>query len=255
MDIAVKSDETVSIPTDQNLLRPNQIQMLEKDIAGLEADMSNPAIQMKGKVRKRLDGLKRQLQTQRPMEVKGAAKDRVSARVKELIDDVRSGMLTGEEMRKAPAGAPDYLLKWEKRNAKKITELKNGLLMLGMSGGDYSGFETDIANLEKFRPSGAEDRYRTDAETRGHLAMSPLAKFNWPLGEPTADTALKQAERHAEQQAEAQVEPAPPTKQKRVISDEHRAKLRENLAKARARIEVEKQATLVATEAPVEEPK
>ena len=53
--------------------------------------------------------------------------------------------------------------------------------------------------MEMLRPSGITPDMATsmmlDSTIPGHSAMTPLAKANWPLGEPKVDTPLKVAER------------------------------------------------------------
>ena len=56
--------------------------------------------------------------------------------------------------------------------------------------------DLDHANLEKYRPSGitpdGTSTWDAAAQIPGHLAMTPLAKERWPLGEATTQTALDQ---------------------------------------------------------------
>jgi hypothetical protein len=58
-------------------------------------------------------------------------------------------MPSQEEMRKAPPGAVDKHMSWEKRNKLKILEWKNLRLRL------THGTEAEAANLERHRPTGS----------------------------------------------------------------------------------------------------
>jgi hypothetical protein len=61
--------------------------------------------------------------------------------------------------------------------------------------------DPDLTNVESFRPDGSRSdgtaTFMGDAMIPGFLAMTPQAKQNWPLGEPTVDTAVAQARRAA----------------------------------------------------------
>lgn len=222
-------DQESCIPRDRNLLRPNQHQLLQEEVASLKEQLKDPAIQFKNKVVRRVREVEKQLEVGSPQSLQGEQKDRVARRVKTLVDKVRVGMLTNEELRKAPVGAVDRLRKWERHNKKDITELKNGLLMLAAGQGDYTGEETDVANLEKFRPWSPSQGYRANAIIEGQMAyQNPQAQAGFDLifpDGPTADTAYKQALRASG---------VPIDEQKRVLSEEERAQKREWLAKARA---------------------
>ena len=67
------------------------------------------------------------------------------SREKSLLNEILAGMPSQEEMRKAPPGAVDKHMAWERRNKAKILEWKNLRLRLNPS-------EREAANLERFRP-------------------------------------------------------------------------------------------------------
>lgn len=209
-------------PLDQNLLRPNQVAELERErdslqhtlYGGVGPDGQLPGYRSPGggETRAHLHRVEKMLHEQSPEPLTGVEKDKLSVIEKELRTDIIQGMLSGEEMRKAPPTAVDRHIRWERANKAKIARWKNVRLQLN-AGTD----ERDIANLEQYRPSDSGHRIMTDALIPGLHAMSPTAKENWPLGEPTCDTAEKQTKRVH-----------------RVISPEAREKARQNIAKARA---------------------
>lgn len=155
------------------------------------------------------------IEAQSPEPLTGAEKDLLTRRKTELEASIREGMPTREEMWRAPMGAPYAHLKWEKAKKRDILEWKNVNIQLEPDSDD-----PNLSNVERLRPEKGVRAYHgfePDGVMPGHLAMSPTAKANWPLGEPTADTALKQAARAT----------------KRTLSPEHAAKSRAALAKAR----------------------
>ena len=128
------------------LLRPGQIDEMRAEVASAEAKLSNPAILDKGEARKQLIRTRKALEEQTPRAPVDAAEEgRMVARSKALLDEVLAGMPSQEEMRKAPPGAVDKHMGWEKRNKARILEWKN--LQLRLRPG-----EREAANLERHRP-------------------------------------------------------------------------------------------------------
>ena len=128
------------------LLRPAQLEEAKSQVKIAEAKLSNPAIQDKGEARKQLIRGRQTLEAQTPRPPVDAAEEgRMVARSKQLLDQVLAGMPSQEEMRKAPPGAVDKHMGWEKRNKPAILEWKN--LQLRLRPG-----EREAANLERHRP-------------------------------------------------------------------------------------------------------
>lgn len=128
------------------LLRPHQLDEMRDEVKAAEAKLSNPAIQDKGEARKQLIRTRATLESQTPRAPVDAAEEgRMVAREKQLLSEVLAGMPSQEEMRKAPPGAVDKHMGWEKRNKLKILEWKN--LRLRLNPG-----ERETANLERHRP-------------------------------------------------------------------------------------------------------
>lgn len=156
---------------------------------------------------KRKRQIEKDLIAGQPPELTGATRDALAAREIVLADTIRDGMVVHEEMRRNPVGAVDRHRKWERANKDRILEWKNIRRAL-----NPDSDEKDLANVDRLRPSmlpvgmGATSTFMADAQIPGKFAMTPLAKENWPLGEPKVDTPLKQAdrrERTAEQVAKS----------------------------------------------------
>ena len=138
---------TVTFPTSP-LLRPDQLQSAREEIKSLEAKLTNPLIEDKGQVRKQLQNARKLTDQQTPLAPEsGEEEGRMVKRSKQLLGEILQGMPSQEEMRKAPPGAVDKHMKWERRNKKKIQEWKN--IQLRLTAGSL---ERDAANLERFRP-------------------------------------------------------------------------------------------------------
>ena len=131
------------------LLRPRQVEEMQNQVKIAEAKLNNPAILDKGEARKQLIRGRASLESQTPKPPVDAAEEgRMVARSRQLLDQVLAGMPSQEEMRKAPPGAVDKHMGWEKRNKPAILEWKN--LQLRLRPG-----ESEAANLERHRPVGS----------------------------------------------------------------------------------------------------
>ena len=140
--------ETTQFDT-KPLLRPQQLDEMRNQVKQAEAKLSNPAILDKGEARRQLIRTRATLESQTPRPpADGAEEGKMVARSKALLNDILAGMPSQEEMRKAPPGAVDKHMGWEKRNKAKILEWKN--LQLRLRPG-----EREAANLERHRPTGS----------------------------------------------------------------------------------------------------
>lgn len=132
------------------LLRPSQVEDTKSEIKALEAKLQSPYIEDKGEVAKQLRRVTKSFEEQVPRPpVDGEEEGRMVARSRDLLNDILQGMPSQEEMRKAPPGAVDKHMKWEKANKARIAEWKNIQLRL------THGQEPDAANLERHRPVGS----------------------------------------------------------------------------------------------------
>jgi hypothetical protein len=139
--------ETQTVFDTKPLLRPDQLERAKEEISTLEAKLKNPLIQDKGQVQKQLVNARRLTEQQTPVPPQDSEEEgRMVRRSKELLGKILEGMPSQEEMRKAPPGAVDKHLRWERRNKQSILEWKN--LQLRLRPG-----EGEAANLERFRPT------------------------------------------------------------------------------------------------------
>lgn len=138
----------------ENLLRPHQVESLERDISRMEQTLSPAAALFtkdidRGEMTRQLRSTEKMLETQRPKEIPETELDQAVKREAQLRQEiVEDGMLSHEEMRKNPPGAVSRHMKWEDRNKGKIQEWKT--LRLRLNVGDDDG---DLANMEQFRPT------------------------------------------------------------------------------------------------------
>ena len=183
-----------------------------------EEKLRNPSIQDKGAVQRQLRNLKLQYERQAPEPLAGAEKDTLAAKEKALREEVTQGMLSQEEMRKNPPGAVDQHMRWERANKAKIMEWKNLRLQLAADTSSPDTWDRDVANLERYRPSGARERVRLDAQIPGKMAFGNVPEEKWEQAFGSThpeNSALNQAKR-------------------RTLTDEQRAAVSARLAKARA---------------------
>lgn len=203
----------------ENPLRANQVEEYRGEQERLTSIVKAPAWQTgadRGSAQKRVKQINKVLEDGAPKPLDKYRQDKVATLAKEALDEIRSAMLPQSTMRRNPAGAVDYFRRNEGSKAikDKIMTWRRAMRAL-----DPDNTDQDYTNIERFRPTGLPDdgtsTFSADAQIPGKFAQSPLAKENWPLGEPKVDTAIKQV-------------------QKREMSEEHKQKLRDSLARARA---------------------
>ncbi len=132
------------------LLRPAQAEEAKAEIKTLEAKLQSPFIENKAEAAKQLRRVRTAVESQLPKPPTSAEEEgRMVARSRDLLNDILVGMPSQEEMRKAPPGAVDKHMQWERRNKQKIQEWKNLQLRL------THGSEPEAANLERHRPTGS----------------------------------------------------------------------------------------------------
>ena len=128
-------------------LRPDQVEEMEGEREALQRKLNNPGIQDKGQVADQLRRLDHQLETQRPKPFNSDEIDAAVRKEKDLRERWTQGMLSAEEMRKAPPGATDRHIAWERRNKRVIGEWQNLMRRL------HSGSDArEVASIERFRP-------------------------------------------------------------------------------------------------------
>jgi hypothetical protein len=232
MEVATKQ----LVPTDRDLLRPDQIDEMEQEKAALIVKMHNPVIE-KGPVRESLRRLERQLETQRPRSFEGKDLDRAVAREQELREKIREGMLSHEEMRKNPSGAVDRHRAWEREKMPLITEWQNIQRCLHADNDNR-----EMASIESFRPT-TSTMNMDSAQIPGkqfHLpppGAAPVVTFNAEqlalLRTLSPQIAEQLGTLSNEQRRE--VKDALSEKPKRTMTPEHKAKMLAGAAAARAK--------------------
>lgn len=151
-------------------LRVDQVEEMEGDRQGMESQLKNPIFKGdRGVVAQQLRRLNDQLESQRP---KAYSSDEIDAAVRreaELRAEIKIGMPSHEEMRKAPPGAVDRHREWEKKNFAKIEEWQNIQRRL-TAGSD----DREAASVERFRPT-VNTLNMDNAQIPGKLIFLPAA--------------------------------------------------------------------------------
>lgn len=210
----------------ENPLRQNQVEAFQEEKQRLESIVKAPSWQTgadRGAATKRFRQIDKYIREQAPKEMDASRKDSVAKLAGELLGQIRDVMLPRSVMRRNPAGAVDQFRRGEGSvGAKKaIMTWKRAMRAL-----EPQNTDRDYTNLEKYRPEGTGEGTATfmpGAQIPGTFAMTPAAKDNWPLGEPTVVTPLKQAQA-------AEVAPKKPRKP---MSEANKQAARERLALAR----------------------
>ena len=189
----------MSSHVDPGYMKPSQLTALRQDLRVAEDALTNPEIepyiQDKSQARKHARGLKQTIEQyapkpfDTPLELDAAVK-----RERELREEITTGMLSIEEMRRNRQGTSDSVtrhMKWEKVNKAKIVEWKKLRARIEPDSDD-----PDWCNLERYRPE-KPFVYDSTAQIAGHHAMSPQAKANWPpeMEEPKSKTAVSHFKR------------------------------------------------------------
>jgi hypothetical protein len=185
------------------LLRFHQREQLQAEIDQADKMIPHAKPEEKGGILASRDRTKRQLDAQSPDTLTGKEKDTLHALEKKLRTRITTNMPPEEVMRKNPAGAVDWHMKWEKANKKLIRMWKNVRIQLNPENSDR-----DLANIERYRPSGQMDRMRSDAQIPGVMSYHDIPDEQWPFEAPQ-NTAVEQAKRvYNEEQAESEVNSA-----------------------------------------------
>ena len=176
-----------------NLLRYAQREQLKAEIAQAEHSLSKATPEDAGQIRASMNKTKKQLEEGSPSPLTGKEKDTLFALEKKLLDKIRTNMPTEEVMRKNPAGAVDWHMRWEKANKPLIRMWKNIKVQLNPENSDR-----DLCNIDRYRPSGQTDRMRTDAQIPGLMSFGNVPQENWDnIFDAPTNTALAQAQRRA----------------------------------------------------------
>ncbi len=157
----------------------------------LQDPFLNKKLKSPGDMRKRIRDIDTQLSRYAPEPLKDAEKDKLAKMEVELRERITENMPTDEEMRKNPVGAVHHHTLWEKTHKQDILTWKNIKRQLEPDSDD-----PDLANIERYRPSGAMNRLRTDAQIHGVMSYGNVPEENWNRVFPgTPNSALAQAKR------------------------------------------------------------
>ena len=145
----------------------------------------------------RRENLEASLEGNRPPKLDGKTRDALVDRLDEVETQIKTGMLSEEEMWRNPAGSVDRHRKWEAKNKDAILERRNILIALEPDSDDV-----ERTSVETLRPQLARQgnvaTFMVDAQLPGHFAQTPRSKANFDKvfpDSPTIDTPLKQVER------------------------------------------------------------
>jgi len=145
----------------------------------------------------RRENLEASLEATRPPKLDGKTTNALVNRLDEVEAQIKTGMLSEEEMWRNPAGSVDRHRKWEAKNKDAILERRNILIALEPDSDDV-----ERTSVETLRPQlatrGAPATFMVDAQLPGHFAQTPQSKANFDKvfpDSPTIDTPLKQVER------------------------------------------------------------
>lgn len=194
----VANDLTLPQPTDKVLLRPHQMINYQKELQECDVDLKNPRIQDRGNLRKRKRLLQKQYDDQAPRPITDPlVRDKVARRIKGLEDQIRIGMPTEEEMRKATNHTVEQHRRWERANKSKILEWRNLSRQLHTDQSDPDTWDRSLGDTERLRPhSVGQSRYVSDALIPGAFSMSDLPAENWEqIFDHEPNSALRQAEK------------------------------------------------------------
>lgn len=221
-----------------NLLRYDQRQQLQSEVDNADNMLKHAKADEVGQVMASKARIMKQLESLSPEPLTAKEKDTLGNLEKKLRARITENMPTQEVMRKNPAGAVDWHMRWEKHNKKAIRIWKNIRVQLNPDNSDR-----DLANIERYRPSGAVDRLRGDAQIPGVISYHNISDEQWPFA-PPQNTAAEQAKRvYTEEQAEKEVNSAleeldqaeivEVEEKVEKVSPEQRAELLNRLTKAR----------------------
>ncbi|MHC4646317.1 MAG: hypothetical protein ACYTBJ_12520 [Planctomycetota bacterium] len=136
----------------RSFLGNEQRKELESDRDYFTKQLNNPLVQDMPMIRRNLQRVERDIETQAPPDLshpsKGPELDKVVRREKELREEIVPNMLSQAEMRQAPPGSVGREMAFQKRYKHKIIEWKNCRRTIHRDSED-----PDVANLECFRPT------------------------------------------------------------------------------------------------------
>ena len=171
--------------------RKHQRDEMKKEIDALDRVLGDPEekkyLQKAGQLKQQNDRARVLLRRQSPPSLTAAQRDKLALLEKATLDSAREGMLSQEELRHKPIGAPDRQRAWEAAKKRHIFLWKNCRVLL-----NPQSDARDLANLERYRPAVPGRNLFTDGLIPGQFALSPQAKdnfdaINWDSPEVAAE--------------------------------------------------------------------
>lgn len=220
-------------------LRPHEVEACEREQRRYDDILAQPdpekklkkgmALEAKKRISKRLE--------QAPPDLGAEQRDKAAKEIETLEKEISEGMLSQEEMRRAPPGAVARQISWEKQNLAKIMKWKNALLALNK--GIPADEAEDMCNVDRLRPrtsrlnmDGAQVpqvrsfHHMQGAYATGHPASSTYDEI-FGQRDPEMDDALARAAQAESDRAKLEAEHA------RVVAE--REQLQAELAALRAK--------------------
>jgi hypothetical protein len=211
----------------ENPLRAPQVAEHEEELQRLDAMATAPPYvsgHNRSQAMQRARQVRTFLATHAPKPIDGERQNTVKRLADQVMAEViQPALLTRSEMQRNPAGSVGKHLRQEASKPAKRAVLTWKRAMRAL---DPQNDDPDFTNVERFRREGGivgTSTFMADAQLPGVFAMTPAAKANWPLPEPTT-TAVAQV-----RQREATRKPGRPP-----MSPEARKAAGARLAQARA---------------------
>lgn len=158
--------------------RKHQREEHEREIAGIERVLSDPTerkyIQNHGRLKQQADQRRVLLRRQSPAPLTATQRDKLATLEQVTLDSAREGMLSQEELRHKPIGAPDRQRAWQTEKKPTILLWKLCRVLL-----NPQSDSRELANLEQYRPATMGRNLFPDGLIPGQFTLSPEAKANF----------------------------------------------------------------------------
>ena len=170
------SEQTVQ--TRRTYLRFNQREEKEREARELSSVLEDPLAVKKlinpGKIRQRLMAQRRDIVTQTPPALTASQRDKVASLEKALFEQWTENMPSDEAQRRKPPGARDHHDAWNAKNKLAILHWKTARMVL-----NPDSRESDLCNIERYRPSRPGANLNLDAQINGVFAQTPASRENF----------------------------------------------------------------------------
>lgn len=158
----------------RRLFRPWESAEIADNKEKLQKALESPHVEDKSAVRdahKRLTAMEKEHGVP---DLSPAERDAAKKEVKELVEKIRVGMLSAEEMRRNPPGAVDQNVWWERKNKWNINRLR--ALQTALHKGIPADQARSLLDLDQYRP-------RTSRLNMDNAQIPPARSFSFPSEE------------------------------------------------------------------------